>query len=112
MQPLLLLLLLLLQFNRLGAVTCAFLAGPWTGRDPVQYTIAAVLLGIGVLLWGATVLFQRYLKFDPADPRWPDRDRFVLSKGHTACALYVTLAKRGFIPAGQDQMRALRSKGP
>ncbi|MDO8388314.1 MAG: APC family permease, partial [Polaromonas sp.] len=43
----------------LGALSCAFLVGPWTGRDPVQYTIAAVLLGIGVLLWGATVLFQR-----------------------------------------------------
>ncbi|MES2383088.1 MAG: APC family permease [Pseudomonadota bacterium] len=42
-----------------GALSCAFLVGPWTGRDPVQYTIAAVLLGIGVLLWGATVLFQR-----------------------------------------------------
>ncbi len=42
-----------------AALCCAFLVGPWTGRDPVQYTIAAVLLGIGVLLWGATVLFQR-----------------------------------------------------
>ena len=30
----------------------------------------------------ATVLFTRYLKFDPADPHWPDRDRFVLSAGH------------------------------
>ncbi|MES2686562.1 MAG: APC family permease [Pseudomonadota bacterium] len=42
-----------------AALCCAFLVGPWTGRDPVQYKIAAVLLGIGVLLWGATVLFQR-----------------------------------------------------
>ena len=30
----------------------------------------------------ATVLFTRFLKFDPADPAWPDRDRFVLSAGH------------------------------
>ena len=30
----------------------------------------------------ATVLFTRYLRFDPADPDWPDRDRFVLSAGH------------------------------
>ena len=30
----------------------------------------------------ATVLFTRFLKFDPADPKWPDRDRFVLSAGH------------------------------
>jgi basic amino acid/polyamine antiporter, APA family len=42
-----------------AALCCAFLVGPWTGRDPVQYKIAAVLLAIGVLLWGATVLFQR-----------------------------------------------------
>ena len=35
----------------LGALCCAFLAGPWTGRDPVQYKIAGVLLGIGVVLW-------------------------------------------------------------
>ena len=30
----------------------------------------------------ATALFTRHLKFDPADPKWPDRDRFVLSAGH------------------------------
>lgn len=39
----------------LGALTCAFLAGPWTGRDPVQYAIAGILLGIGVVLWFVTV---------------------------------------------------------
>ncbi|WP_375460309.1 APC family permease [uncultured Enterovirga sp.] len=43
----------------LGALTCAFLTGPWTGRDPVQYTIAGILLGIGILLWGVTVLVNR-----------------------------------------------------
>jgi hypothetical protein len=43
----------------LGALTCAFLAGPWTGRDPVQYTIAAILIGIGVVLWGVTVWINR-----------------------------------------------------
>lgn len=42
-----------------GAVTCGFLVGPWTGRDPVQYTIAAVLIGIGVVLWGVTRLWMR-----------------------------------------------------
>ena len=39
----------------LGAVTCAFLAGPWTGRDPVQYGIAGILLAVGVVLWFVTV---------------------------------------------------------
>jgi amino acid transporter len=42
----------------LGALTCAFLLGPWTGRDPAQYMIAAVLLGIGVVLWGVTRLWM------------------------------------------------------
>jgi basic amino acid/polyamine antiporter, APA family len=43
----------------LGALACAFLAGPWTGRDPVQYTIAGVLIGIGVVLWFVTILLNR-----------------------------------------------------
>lgn len=43
----------------LGALSCAFLAGPWTGRASIQYTIAGVLLGIGVLLWAVTVLVNR-----------------------------------------------------
>ncbi|MBY5410452.1 transketolase [Rhizobium leguminosarum] len=45
-----------------------------------------------------TALYFRVLNVWPDQPKHPDRDRFVLSKGHTACALYVTLAKRGFIP--------------
>lgn len=43
----------------LGAITCGFLVGPWTGRDPEQYVIAAILLAIGVALWGLTVLYDR-----------------------------------------------------
>jgi Amino acid transporters len=43
----------------LGALSCAFLAGPWAGRDPVQYVIGACLLGLGVVLWLATVRFMR-----------------------------------------------------
>ncbi|NNM75253.1 APC family permease [Enterovirga aerilata] len=43
----------------LGALTCAFLAGPWTGRDPTQYAIAGILLGIGVVLWGVTIMAHR-----------------------------------------------------
>ncbi|WP_332701485.1 transketolase [Devosia sp.] len=45
-----------------------------------------------------TALYFHVLRIWPEEPRHPDRDRFVLSKGHTACALYVTLAKRGFLP--------------
>ncbi|OHV76603.1 APC family permease [Rhizobium sp. LCM 4573] len=43
----------------LGAISCAFLAGPWTGRDPFQYLIAACLLALGVVLWLATVGIMR-----------------------------------------------------
>jgi transketolase len=45
-----------------------------------------------------TALYFNVLSVDPREPRDPLRDRLVLSKGHTACALYVTLAERGFIP--------------
>ena len=45
-----------------------------------------------------TALYFHVLSVDPATPLDPNRDRLVLSKGHTACALYVTLAERGFIP--------------
>jgi basic amino acid/polyamine antiporter, APA family len=43
----------------LGAVTCAFLVGPWTGRDTVQYEIAAALIGLGMTLWVLTWLWNR-----------------------------------------------------
>jgi amino acid transporter len=43
----------------LGMISCVFLAGPWAGRDPVQYAIAAALLGLGVILWIATVQFMK-----------------------------------------------------
>lgn len=44
------------------------------------------------------VLFARYLRFDPQDPEWPERDRFVLSKGHGCAALYAALAEVGYFP--------------
>ncbi len=45
----------------------------------------------------ACLYFQR-LRIDPARPDWPERDRFLLSKGHAAPALYAALARRGFFP--------------
>lgn len=56
----------------LGAVACAFLAGPWTGRDPVQYKIAGVLIGIGVVLWLVTVLINRRAGVAPSEPEMAD----------------------------------------
>jgi transketolase len=44
-----------------------------------------------------TTLYSGVLRISPADPQWPARDRLILSKGHCACALYVTLARTGFI---------------
>ena len=43
----------------LGALSCAFLVGPWTGRASVQYTIAGVLIAVGIVLWFVTVLVNR-----------------------------------------------------
>ena len=43
-----------------------------------------------------TYLYFKEMNVDPANPKWEGRDRFVLSKGHTAPALYATLAQRGF----------------
>src|SRR5580765_2769175 len=44
------------------------------------------------------VLYTAVLRIDPQNPRMPDRDRFILSKGHCSAALYATLAEAGFIP--------------
>ncbi|MBD0414966.1 APC family permease [Oryzicola mucosus] len=57
-----------------GAICCAFLTGPWTGRDPVQYSIAGVLLAIGVVLWGVTVAVNKSTGVQPAAPRSDDDD--------------------------------------
>ncbi|MFT4164746.1 MAG: amino acid permease [Microlunatus sp.] len=45
----------------IGALCCAFLVGPWTGRNPVQYSIAGVLIAIGIGLWAITWLANRAL---------------------------------------------------
>ena len=44
----------------------------------------------------STVLFRRYLKFNPQDPNWDDRDRFVLSAGHGSMLLYSLLYLTGY----------------
>src|SRR6202041_1218924 len=43
----------------------------------------------------AYTLWQKYLRYDPADPQWPDRDRFVLSNGHASMMLYSVLHLAG-----------------
>ena len=56
-----------------------------------------------------TYLYFREMNIDPANPKWTERDRFVLSKGHTAPGLYATLALRGFFPV--DDIDTLRQIG-
>ena len=53
-----------------------------------------------------TYLYFKELNVDPANPKWEDRDRFVLSKGHTAPGLYSALANRGFFPV--EDLKTLR----
>src|SRR5437016_13635100 len=59
----------------------------------------------------ATVLFTQFLKFDPADPAWPDRDRFVLSAGHGSMLLYALLHLTGYPGMTTEQLRAFRQCG-
>ena len=53
-----------------------------------------------------TYLYYVEMNVDPADPKWADRDRFVLSKGHTAPALYAVLAEKGFFD--RNELKKLR----
>jgi transketolase len=61
-------------------------------------------------------LYFRILRIDPAKPDWPERDRFILSKGHAAPIYYVTLAERGFFPvetlATYDQLNSILQGHP
>ncbi len=59
----------------------------------------------------ATVLFSEFLKFDPADPAWPDRDRFVLSAGHGSMLIYALLHLTGYDRPTMEDIRAFRQLG-
>jgi len=59
----------------------------------------------------ATLLFRRYLKFDPTDPHWPDRDRFVLSAGHGSMLLYAALHLTGYARPTLEDIKAFRQIG-
>src|SRR5437660_64366 len=59
----------------------------------------------------ATVLFTRFLKFDPVDPAWPDRDRFVLSAGHGSMLLYSLLHLLGYEAMTIEEIKRFRQLG-
>jgi transketolase len=69
---------------------------------------------IGGVFSAADMLAALYfseLRIDPANPRWPDRDRFILSKGHAAIGLYAALALRGYFPVEElDTFDAIDSR--
>ncbi len=78
-------------------------------------TVEAAGSGHLELAWGmadaATVLWTRFLKFDAADPRWPDRDRFVLSAGHGSMLLYALLHLTGHAGMGAEELKRFGQLG-
>ncbi len=59
----------------------------------------------------ATALFTRHLKFDAADPHWPDRDRFILSAGHGSMLIYALLYLTGYERPTLDDIKHFRQLG-
>ena len=59
----------------------------------------------------ATVLFTKFLKIDPRQPDWPDRDRFVLSAGHGSMLLYALHYLMGFEDMTLDEIKNFRQLG-
>ncbi|KXJ57130.1 MAG: transketolase [Thalassospira sp. Nap_22] len=59
----------------------------------------------------ATVLYTKFLKFDPKHPNWPDRDRFILSAGHGSMLLYSLLHLTGYEDFDLDQIKNFRQMG-
>jgi len=81
-------------------------------RDVLQMVHAAGSGHLGGSLSAAEImaaLYFQHLRLDPQRPDWPERDRFILSKGHAAPVLYAALARRGFLPL--DELRTLRQIG-
>ena len=79
---------------RLGIIEGVYNAG--CGHPGGSLSVADVM----------TYLYFKEMRIDPENPKNPDRDRFVLSKGHTAPALYAALAERGYFP--KEELKTLR----
>lgn len=83
--------------NRLLALEGIFLAK--SGHPGGSFSIAEIV----------TYLYNCEMKVSPENPKMPDRDRLVLSKGHAAPALYAALAQKGFFP--EEELKSLRKVG-
>src|SRR5436853_3525353 len=82
-------------------------------RDIIEMTGAAKsghtggsLSAVEILV---TLFFGGALRHDPANPKWPERDRFILSNGHACPVLYSVFAEAGYTP--KDQLKELRKLG-
>src|SRR6266487_4696473 len=75
--------------------------GRWLSLKTVADSKAGHVGGVlsAMDLWVA--LFFRVLHIRPEQPDWPNRDRFILSKGHTAIGLYTVMALRGYLPVDE-----------
>src|SRR6202051_2698814 len=81
-------------------------------RDIVEMITAAKSGHPGGSLSAVEVLVELYfnhMRIDPSNPKWADRDRFILSKGHAAPVLYSVMAECGYTP--KDQLNTLRKLG-
>jgi transketolase len=83
-------------------------------RDIVEMITAAKSGHPGGSLSAVEILVELYfntMRIDPANPKWADRDRFILSKGHAAPVLYSVMAERGYPDVPKDKLNTLRQFG-
>ena len=83
-------------------------------RDIVEMITAAKSGHPGGSLSAVEILVELYfntMRIDPKNPHWPDRDRFILSKGHAAPVLYSVMAEAGFPDTPKDKLNTLRQLG-
>ena len=87
--------------------------------DAIRFLAVDAILGAGEGHQGvplgmaeiATALFTRHLKFNPKDPLWPDRDRFVVSNGHGSMLLYALLYLTGYEKISLSELKSFRELG-
>src|SRR5690349_389973 len=83
-------------------------------RDILEMITAAKSGHPGGSLSAVEVLVELYfntMRIDPKNPQWPERDRFILSKGHAAPVLYSVMAEAGYPDTPKDKLNTLRQLG-
>ncbi len=85
-----------LRANEIRRLSIDMIYGAQSGHPGGSLSAADILI----------TLYFKIMKVDPANPQWPDRDRFVLSKGHASAAYYAVLALKGYFP--MDELKNFR----